>query len=443
MIAAELSGWGRFPRAACRVHRPRSDAETAALLGAGAGTVIARGMGRAYGDSALNAGATIDMRARNRMLDFDVQTGRLTAEAGVVLGDVIEVFLPRGWFPAVTPGSKFVSLGGMIAADVHGKNHHRDGSFGRFVDWIDLLCPDGVVRRCSREAEAERFAHTLGGMGLTGIVLRTDVRLRAVESGWIRQETIACPDLAAVMAGFEAAEDSTYSVAWIDCLASGSRLGRSLLMLGEHARTDELPAGRDPFDVPRRRGRRVPVDFPGWALNRWSVRAFNELYYYRGRRADPVRLVDWDSYFYPLDAVREWNRIYGRRGFAQFQCVLPDAGARAGLTALLETTAAAGQASFLAVLKRFGAQESAFSFPMQGYTLAMDFPINRRTLALLEQLDAITLEHGGRFYLAKDSRMAPQTFARSEPRADAMRAFRAATGADARFASLQSDRLGL
>lgn len=439
----EISGWGRFPRADCTVRRPRDEAAVRALVLSG--RAIARGNGRAYGDSALNPDLTIDMTAFDRMIAFDAAAGLLTVEAGVLLGDIVAAFLPRGWFPAVTPGTKFVTVGGMIAADVHGKNHHAHGSFGAFVEWIDLMVADGRVLRCSRAENPDLFAFTLGGMGLTGVVLRAAFRLASVESGWIRQRTIAAGSLDEAVDTFERSAGWTYSVAWIDCLAKGPALGRSLVMLGEHARRDELDDGRRaaPYTVPEKRKRRVPFDAPALALNRFSVRAFNALYYAKGSRGASESLVDWDGYFYPLDAVLGWNRIYGRRGFAQFQCVLPLDSAKAGLRLLLEAISAAGQGSFLAVLKRMGPQQSRFSFPMEGYTLALDFPVGAASLSLLDRLDAITLAHGGRFYLAKDSRMRAATLEASDPRTAAFRRMRRETAAADRFASLQSERLGL
>lgn len=437
-----LSGWGRFPVAECNVVRPRSERELpAALANAPA---IARGMGRAYGDSALNPHATISMTAFRHMLSFDAVSGVLVAEAGVTIGDVIGVFLPRGWFPAVTPGTKFVTLGGAIAADVHGKNHHRCGSFGAFVEWIDVLGREGIVRRASRAENSDLFAWTIGGMGLTGLILRAAIRLQKVESGWIRQRALPAANLDAAMKAFDASANWTYSVAWIDCLAKGASLGRSVVLLGEHARAEDLdpPKRRAPFATPARRRLRTPFDAPAWALNQWSVRALNALYWRRSSRASET-LVDWDSYFYPLDSIHEWNRIYGKRGFAQFQCVLPLEASRAGLEGLLTAISGSGQGSFLAVLKRLGAQESRLSFPMEGYTLALDFPARRKALELMERLDAITLAHGGRFYLAKDSRMTRATFERSDARIGAFRDMRARGELDRTFTSLQSERLAL
>ncbi len=258
----KLAGWGRFPRQDCRVTMPRSEADLRARIAEGA--LIARGNGRAYGDSALSVKNTVDMRGFNRMLAFDPETGQLTVEAGVLLGDVIAAFLPRGWFPPVTPGTKFVTIGGMIAADVHGKNHHKHGSFGAFVDWIDVMGSDGKVLRCSPEADHELFEWTIGGMGLTGIILRAAFRLQPVETGWIRQTLEPAPKLDAAMTAFETADDSTYSVAWIDCLITGAALGRSLIMLGEHARRDELALDQraTPYETPRKRKLRPCLSRP-------------------------------------------------------------------------------------------------------------------------------------------------------------------------------------
>lgn len=437
-----LSGWGRFPRTQCVVHRPGTEEDLLKL--AAKQSLIARGNGRGYGDCAVATGGTIDMRRFNRMLAFDSKAGVLTVEAGVLLADVIEAFLPGGWFPYVTPGTKFVTLGGMVAADVHGKNHHGEGSFGRYVEWLDVIDAQGQLRRCSRSEDAELFAWTIGGMGLTGVILRVAFRLRKVESAWIRQTTIPAKDLDTVMALFEEHAGATYSVAWIDCLHGGKGLGRSALMLGEHAGRHDLGRTQNeaPFAIPQGRSLRIPIDAPSFLLNPLSVRAFNALYYWRGVAASGEALVSWDSYFYPLDTLLEWNRIYGRRGFAQFQCVIPTVFAKAGLTALLKEISASGQGSFLAVLKRMGEEEGPISFPREGYTLALDFPISARTLKLLDRLDAIALEHGGRFYLAKDARMSAETFALSDARIPDFQALRERRNLTA-FRSAQAERLHL
>lgn len=447
----EFSGWGRWPRRRCRTATPPAPGDVARALAAGT-PAIARGMGRAYGDCALAPALTLSTRRLDRMIAFDPETGLLEAEAGVTLAAAIAAFLPRGFFPAVTPGTKFVSLGGAIAADVHGKNHHGAGSFGDHVAWFDLLGPDGATRRCAPDANPDLFRATLGGMGLTGVVLRAAIRLRPVETAWIRQRTLPAPDLDAAIAAFEASLDATYSVAWIDCLARGPARGRSLVQIGEHARLAELPPERAaaPLAAPARPARRVPLDAPAFALNAWTVRAFNALYWRAGTRAAPGgetgRLVDWDSYFYPLDALLDWNRIYGRRGFAQHQAALPLACARDALAEMLDAIAASGLGSFLAVLKRFGpgAPDRPLSFPIEGYTLALDFPLAPEALTLMDRLDEITLAAGGRLYLAKDSRMTQGTFeAAYGAGRTAFARLLAAQPEGTRFASLQSQRLGL
>ncbi len=433
-----LSGWGRTPVHDTRLVQPDSEGELRAALSAG--PLIARGNGRAYGDSAVGR-QTVDMRRFDRVLAFDPATGQLVAEAGILLGDIIAAFLPQGWFPAVTPGTKFVTLGGMIAADVHGKNHHRDGGMRGTIDWIEVMDGEGAVQRCTPADNHDLFDRTVGGMGLTGIILRAAIRLRAVETGWIRQIITPAPNLAAAMDLLDAETEATYSVAWIDCLATGDAMGRSLVMTGEHARRDEL--GRHPA-LPRSRGKKpMPFDLPGFALNRYSVRAFNALYWQAGLRKQGRQLVDWDSYFYPLDAILGWNRIYGRKGFLQFQCVLPDASARAGMTALLQAISASGQGSFLAVLKRLGAEGTGISFPQPGHTLALDFPATARAQALFDRLEAITIDHGGRFYLAKDARLSSRTLRAADPRIDPFAEQRRAGGEAKHFASMQSDRLQL
>ncbi|MBB5721256.1 FAD/FMN-containing dehydrogenase [Loktanella ponticola] len=437
----DIMGWGRYPRKPGQMVRPRTETEIRAHVAQNG--IIARGNGRAYGDSAIGSASTLDMRAMNRMISFDDTHGQLVAEAGVLLGDVIDAFLPRGWFPFVTPGTKFVSLGGAIAADVHGKNHHCDGSFGAFVNWIDVMDAAGHVTRASRFENTDLFAWTIGGMGLTGVILRAAIRLRPVETAWIQQNSLVAPNLTAAIQTIENTQAATYSVAWIDCLAKGKNLGRSIIMLGEHATLSDLPAERrdHPFSTPQRKKKTFPFDAPTACLNKATVKLFNALYWRKGKQSTGTSLVDWDSYFYPLDAILKWNRLYGRAGFVQFQCVLPLDQSEAGLTAILTETAAAGQGSFLAVLKRFGVQDSKLSFPTEGYTLALDFPANAKTLALLDRLDAITLDHGGRFYLAKDARLAAATLHKSDPRMSDLRQMRLKSGLDRQFSSAQSERL--
>ena len=427
-----LSGWGNYPRIDARLIASADMAAEPAL--------IARGNGRAYGDSAINPHATLSMLGQKAIPAFDPDAGKIAVQAGLLFADLIEHILPHGWFVPVTPGTKFASVGGAVAADVHGKNHHVAGSLSAHVEALDLALADGTVLTCSATQHADVFAATCGGMGLTGIIVAVTLRLLRIETSLIRQRTSRCANLAEAMAALAAARD-TYAVAWIDCLAKGAAMGRSVLFLGEHARADEVPAGKGGLVATRRRAVRMPVDFPGFVLNRWSVAAFNELYW---RRAKPGEaLVDYDGYFYPLDALLEWNRIYGRAGFVQYQCVLPTEASEAGLTALLTRIAQAGAGSFLSVLKLFGPQDGVLSFPMAGFTLALDFPANPKTFALLDELDAVVADHGGRLYLAKDARMGAAFFQRSYPRLDEFRALRARLDPGGKFWSVQSRRLGI
>lgn len=438
---ARVAGWGRYPTVDAVLRRPVSANAAAEAFDE---STIARGNGRSYGDASLHAREMLDTRGLDRLVDFDPDTGFLVCEAGLLLADLIDLMLPRGWWVPVTPGTRLVTIGGMVASDVHGKNHHGAGTFGDHVAWIDLALGDGQVLRCSPNEHADLFAATCGGMGLTGVVLRVAFTMIRVESAMIRQRRLRAPTLAHAIAAFEESLDWTYSVAWIDCLATGASLGRSAILLGEHARRDELPAATRaaPFARKRRSAKRVPVDMPGFVLGRVSVSVFNKLYYAAQRPGDA--LVPVDPYFYPLDAIGDWNRIYGRGGFVQYQCVLPLASSEAGYTRILAEIAAVGQASFLAVLKRFGRQSfGMLSFPIEGYTLALDFPATAINLALLDRIDAIMLDHGGRLYLAKDARAAPATIAAGYLRLEEFRAVRRRYGLDTRFSSLLSQRLAL
>ena len=435
----KLTGWGLFPSADCCVTQPRDMTQIRKALEQG--PLIARGNGRSYGDSAMNSNHTLDMRRLNRLLSFDPTSGQLIAEAGTTLAEIIDIFLPRGFFPLITPGTRFVTLGGMVAADVHGKNHHKVGPMRNCIDWLDVMLSDGNIIRCSSTENADLFDWTCGGMGLTGIILRVAFRLQRVESGWLRQRNFIAANLNEALDLFEQHQEASYSVAWIDCLASGDKLGRSILMLGEHAAAKDIPLSAQIF--PRaHKATTIPFTAPAFALNSWSMRAFNEIFYQlKSRQTDEV-LVRWDDYFYPLDKLLQWNRLYGRKGFLQFQCVLPLAQAGEGLSAILKATASAQQGSFLAVLKRLGEEGGGLSFPMAGYTLALDFPVSDKSLRLLDRLDEIVISYGGRFYLAKDARMQADSLTRSDPRSLILKELRR-KNEFLRFHSLQSERLKL
>jgi decaprenylphospho-beta-D-ribofuranose 2-oxidase len=357
------------------------------------------------------------------------------------------VFQPRGFCPPVVPGTRHVTVGGMIASDVHGKNHHRDGGFGDHVESLTLALPDGRILSCSRAENPEVFAATIGGMGLTGTILDATFPLKPIETGWLRQTTLVAPDLAAAVEALTRTGDVTYTVAWIDCLARGASLGRSLIFAAEHATRADLAASKPAADSfpPSRLGRlSVPLDLPSLTLNRLSVSAFNEVYFRLGAaKAGQPRLVEWDPYFFPLDGVGGWNRIYGRRGFLQYQCVIPSAQAQPVLGEILERVSRHGSASFLAVLKQLGAGHGLLSFPMEGFTLTLDLPVSDGVFALLDGFDALVVGAGGRLYLAKDARQSRATFEAGYPNLPRLRDLRQAIGAEGRVSSFQSARLGI
>ena len=437
----KLSGWGRYPALDCRTAPLRRASALRGLIAAD-GTLIARGNGRSYGDAALNPGMTLSMLGMDRMQAFDPATGLLTCEAGVLLADILEVFVPLGWFPPVVPGTKFVTVGGMIAADVHGKNHHRDGSFGAHVESLVLATADGEARECSRARNAPLFRATLGGMGLTGVILSARFRLKPIETAFVMSETLAARDLDETMASLEESGGWPFNVAWIDCRAHGRKLGRALVTRGEFMKRGALPQRLAPLRPGAGARLAVPFDPPSLLFNRVSIAVFNELYYRHGALRAGARPVHYDPFFFPLDGIEAWNRLYGRSGFVQYQCALPRNESEARLAALLERAAAAGRGSFLAVLKLLGpAGEGPMSFPLEGYTLALDFPMREGVLGLLDSFDEIVHEGGGRVYLAKDARCTAERMRQGYPRLDDFRAARA--GASLKFASALSTRLSL
>lgn len=408
---------------------------------------VARGCGRAYGDAALNERGVVVLTERlDRLLAFDGERGLLRAEAGMTLADVLSFVVPRGWFPAVTPGTRFVTLGGCVAADVHGKNHHHDGSFGAHVTALELITAEARRLRCSPRRQVQAFGATVGGMGLTGIVGEVAVQLRAIETAYMMAEHRVTSDLDGTLALLDAAEfDDQYTVAWVDDLATGTALGRGVFMRAHHATRDELPARLQgaPLLLAGRHSYRIPVDLPAWFLARPAVRAFNALYYRRQRARRAPFVVDYPRFFYPLDAIGDWNRLYGRRGLIQYQCVVPLAQARAGLRLILTRLARAGCGSFLSVLKRLGdAGAGLLSFPMAGYTLALDIPWRGdRTRALLAELDELVIDHGGRVYLAKDACLSPASFRAMYPRFAEWWRIKQRLDPEGRFSSSLSRRL--
>ncbi|TCH99668.1 FAD-binding oxidoreductase [Roseococcus sp. SYP-B2431] len=436
-------GWGRNLRAEHRVSRPATPQAAAACAAAPGGTRLAHGLGRSYGDVALNPdGALIETRGLDRFLRFDPATGILDAEAGVALAEVLAVLArPEagggGWFLPVTPGTRFVTLGGAVANDVHGKNHHRTGSFGRHVLSLDLARSDGRVMTCSPQENAGLFAATIGGLGLTGLILRLRLAMMRVEGLAMEAEDIAFGSLAGYFALAAESEQSwDYTAAWVDCLATGEALGRGIFSRARHA------AGQGAAPPPTAPRRRLPATPPLSMVNGLSLRAFNAAYRRRlGSSGRSHAVGGYEKVLYPLDAIGGWNRLYGPRGFHQFQGVVPPADAPAVVAELLREIARSGQGSPLVVLKGFGDLPSPgmLSFPREGTTLALDFPARGPdTLRLLARLEAITVEARGRLYPAKDSVMTAETFRSGYPAAGAF-----AEWIDPAFSSGFARRVGL
>jgi len=408
------TSWNRLPKVRHQQLIEWQDRDAA--LPESATPMLAWGNGRSYGDVCLNDGGTLLLtRGMDRLIAFDRVTGILECEAGVMLGDLLRWCLPQGWMLPVVPGTQFITVGGAVANDIHGKNHHVAGNFGNHVLAIELLRSTGERLLIGPDQEPELFAATVGGLGLTGLITRVRIQMVPVSNEFVLTESIPFGNLDE----FWELNDRLgprwpYTVSWIDCIARGRRLGRGVFLAGRHA--PPQPAGTR-LPVWRDHSRSIPLDLPSWMLNRYSVRAFNAVYY-RAASKPGRRLQHYQPYFFPLDGVRDWNRIYGRRGFYQYQCVLPPANARDGIRTLLKRIAASGQGSFLAVLKTFGNRRSLgmLSFPRPGVTLALDFSNHgSRTQRLFSDLDDVVSAAGGALYPGKDARMSVTMFRRGFP----------------------------
>ena len=432
-----LSGWGRYPIAHCREQRGED------LEAITAGVVLTRGLGRSYGDASLPAAGTHIVAASplaDRFLAFDPETGIVRAEAGLSLQQLNDWSLPRGWFTPVTPGTQFVTLGGMVAADVHGKNHHVDGCFGEHVAALRMRVADGRIIECSDAHEAALFRATIGGMGLTGHILEVQFRLRKIPSPWLWVESERLPHIDRLV---EAVKQSSaawpFTACWMDGLSRGAGLGRGIVLRGRWAEPSEAP----PKLPPKKLTIAVPFTLPNWALSVPAVTAFNALIYWRHGARMRREVAHPATFFYPLDVIHEWNRVYGRRGFTQYQCVLPTSGTDGCAQRFLEIMHRHGGMPFLCVVKDCGAEgKGMLSFPKPGITLALDFPMDgERTQRLVDALNEAVIAAGGRIYLAKDALTRPEHFRAMEPRLDAWNAVRRQWDPTGRFRSAQSVRV--
>ncbi|MFA6197076.1 MAG: FAD-binding oxidoreductase [Sulfurimonas sp.] len=430
-----LFSWGMYPKIDSKIFR-FDKVTTLQNIIAEHDELIPYGNGRSYGDSALSTNI-IHVKPHDYFINFDSEKGLLHIQAGVLLCEILESFVTRGWFLKVTPGTKLITVGGAIASDVHGKNHHVEGCFSECVKEFTIMLCDGKSITCSKEATPELFKATCGGMGLTGVILDAKIYLKKINSKYIDQITIKTKNLRETFDAFEEYKKLPYSVAWIDCLAKKDEIGKCLLMVGDFRDDGKL-------EYKNKSKLSIPFNFPSFALNNLSVRAFNWLYYSKVKERVSKQKVDIDTFFYPLDAIGHWNRIYSSHGFTQYQFILPKEASYQGLEEILKTISDSGKGSFLAVLKLYGkANENYLSFPMEGYSLALDFKIEEGLFELLDILDEIVVKYNGRIYLTKDVRVSKEAFEKGYPQIEVFRQYRKENKMDTKFQSLQSKRVGI
>ena len=433
-MSSTISGWGGYSKQTAEILNPLTQSEFINQLEK-TNTTLARGMGRSYGDCA-NASVLMQTKFYDHFIAFDCSTGLLKLETGVLLRDILKVTVKRGWFLPVTPGTSFVTVGGAIASDVHGKNHHASGTFSRYVKSMSVLLGTGDVVTTSPSIMPDLFRATCGGMGLTGLILNATIQLMPISSVFIKQKTFKVGCIEEACEAFEGNSKVTYSVAWIDALALGKNLGRSVLMVAEHVDSGGLDLSiTDPI--------KVPMVTPDTLLNNKSMWLFNNFYWLRTSH-NKTQTLPMMSYFYPLDAIGEWNKLYGKAGFLQYQFVLPRIDGVVNIRRIIQIIAQSGQGSFLAVLKLFGpANDNLLSFPIEGYSLSLDFKLNSSTIPLLHELDEIVTGMGGRVYLAKDAVMYEHIFKKTYLNWELFEEVRENYGAIGKFASAQSKRIGL
>lgn len=402
-----VSNWGRYPKIQTNIIEERNYNELCHIV-SNSKDVIARGNGRCYGDSSLNENLIISTLKLNKILFFDTKEKKIKAEAGVTIKEILEVIVPKGFFLPITPGTKYVTLGGAVASNIHGKNHHKDGAFGEYVENIEIINENGEIIQCSRILNKELFSKSIGGMGLTGVIITITLKLIRIETAYIKQKAIKINGMDQLFDKLEEYGKYTYSVAWIDCASSSNKSRKSLLLLGEHVFLEELPINNknNPLKVHKNKSINIPFSLPSMILNKYSVKIFNYLYYNKNLRRNSLSLLHYDDFFYPLDKINNWNRVYGRNGFTQFQFIMPFANGKAGIKDILNEIARSSSISTLGILKIMGdASEycSPISFPKPGYTFALDFKLNKKNFYLINSLHKIVLENKGNIYLTKDA----------------------------------------
>lgn len=437
-----LAGWGNYPATKALVANPRSEKEWREIISKG--NVIPRGLGRSYGDQAINDNKHVAVSTRmHHFLAWDEASGILECEAGASLEEIITTFAPRGWLPMICPGTKFVTIGGAIANDIHGKAHHADGSFINCVISFTILLADGRIVTASRDEHADLFIANFGGLGLLGAILTAKIRLRKIETTYFRQKSIKVKNLDEMLEAVDTYKEYNYSVAWIDAMATGNQLGRGVLTVGESAKLSELTPGlqKEPLKIHKISKLSVPFFLPGFVLNNFTVRILNALISFV--QNSPKEFVHYEKFFFPLDMINNWNRGYGKRGFIQYQFVIPEKGGEATLRKILEMIANSGCTPFLNVFKKMGDGQGILSFPFNGYTLAIDFPVTKGLKPFTQKLDEVVLNAGGRLYLGKDSMLDKAVFQKMYPQYKEWIAIKTKYDPNNVFSSDISRRLGL
>ena len=433
----ELFNWSVYPKVTTEELQFSSSGELQSLLHSSK-SLIARGNGRSYGDASLNENTTVSTLYFDKFLDFDRNTGVLTAQSGLLLSEILDVIVPSGWFLPVTPGTKFITLGGAIAADVHGKNHHKEGSISDHTLFLDVMIESGETIRCSKNENEDLFQATCGGMGLTGIITTVGLQLKKINSPKIEETRIKAKNLGHLVDLLDKYEDVTYSVAWVDSMTRGKKMGRGILMLGEHYE----PSNNGSLHYNSKSKINVPFTVPHYLLNRPINKVFNSVLYNKEVFKKEKSLINFDPFFYPLDGITNWNRLYGNKGFLQYQFALPDSTGAEGLEAIMKKICHSGVGSFVSVLKKFGEQRNGMmSFPMKGFTLALDFQITDKLFQLFNDLDELVLKYKGRIYSAKDARMSRSTFHESYPNLEEFCHVVKKYNPSVKFSSMLSDRL--
>jgi len=439
----KIAGWGNYPMSDSYVFQPSGESDLKKVLNKL--KVIPRGLGRSYGDQAVNDAKHVAVCTKmNHFIAWDEAQGLLECEAGVSLEEIITYFAPKGWLPMICPGTKFVTIGGAIANDIHGKAHHIDGSFVNCVISFKIMLADGSTVEASRTENSDLFWANFGGLGLLGVILSAKIKLRKIETTYFKQKSIVIKNLDEMLEALDKYDhEYNYSVAWIDALAKGKKLGSGVLTLGNAAKLDELPENlkKEPLKIHPKGKLSVPMFMPNFTLNGFTVKILNRLIAFV--QNSPKNFVHYEKFFFPLDAINNWNRGYGKRGFIQYQFVIPEENGRENVAKILEMIAGSGCTPFLNVFKRMGDGQGILSFPFKGYTLAIDFPVTKNLKAFTKKLDAKVLEAGGRLYLGKDAMLDEQMFKSMYPQHKEWMAIKAKYDPSNVFTSNISRRLGL